>query len=171
MHYEALNDGNWVQWRDAILTIETQVYESSRQDSPDTLQKIICDPQGASLAAVDDDQLAGFCLGAPLEQFAQVRGPAEDPMRGDGTVLYSADTCVSPAFRGKGVGRELKTRQLTLATSVGYQFIAGRNRARLADAMWQLNCSLGARAVHIIEYDYADGIQPDICIYYHIKLQ
>jgi len=36
--------------------------------------------------------------------------------------------------------------------------------------MWQLNVSLGARAVHIIEKDYKDGIEPDLCIYYRIPL-
>ena len=170
MHYDNLDSGNWAHWHEAILDLETEAYEASRRDRPETLQKIICDPHGASLAAIDGDRLAGFCLGAPLELFAHVRGPAEDSGRGDMTVLYSADTCVSPTYRGKGVGRELKTRQLTLARSVGYQLIAGRNRAGLANAMWQLNRSLGARAVHIIEKDYGDGIEPDICIYYHIKL-
>jgi predicted GNAT superfamily acetyltransferase len=170
IHYDSLDDGNWAQWREAILELEAKAYEASRQDRPETLERIILDPRGVSLAAFDGGRLAGFCLGAPLERFAHVRGPAEDPGRGDSTVLYSADTCVSPAYRGKGVGRELKTRQLALARSAGYQLIAGRNRAGLANAMWQLNRSLGARAVHLIEKDYEDGIEPDICIYYHIKL-
>jgi len=170
IHYDSLDDGNWAQWREAILELEAKAYEASRQDRPETLERIILDPRGVSLAAFDGGRLAGFCLGAPLERFAHVRGPAEDPGRGDSTVLYSADTCVGPAYRGKGVGRELKTRQLALARSAGYQLIAGRNRAGLANAMWQLNRSLGARAVHLIEKDYEDGIEPDICIYYHIKL-
>ncbi|HCX87413.1 MAG TPA: hypothetical protein DG761_05270 [Gammaproteobacteria bacterium] len=170
MQYQRLNAGNWENWRSQILRLEAQVYEPSRQDTPETLERIICDEKGVSLAAIDGEQLAGFCLGAPLEAFAHVRGPAEDPLCGSGTVLYAADTLVDTAFRGQGIGRELKARQIDTARSAGFKQICGRNRAGLADAMWQLNVSLGARAVHIIEKDYKDGIEPDLCIYYRIPL-
>ena len=64
----------------------------------------------------------------------------------------------------------ITARQIEAASSEGFTSICGRNRAGLAQAMWQLNTSLGARAVHIIEKDYQDGIEPDICIYYHMAL-
>ena len=137
---------------------------------PETLEKIVCNEKGVSLAAIDNKRLAGFCLGAPLEAFAHVRGPAEDPLRGSATVLYAADTLVDDDYRGQGIGRELKTRQINAAWSEGFRQVSGRNRAGLADTMWQLNSSLGARAVHIIEKDYQDGIEPDLCIYYRIAL-
>ncbi len=170
MHYERLNVANWSRWRPQMLRLETQTYEPSRQDTSDTLEKIVCNEKGVNLVAIDDQQLAGFCLGAPLEAFAHVRGPAEDPFRGNATVLYAANTLVDDHYRRQGIGRELKTRQIDAARSEGFQQISGRNRAGLADAMWQLNSSLGARAIHIIEKDYQDGIEPDLCIYYRIAL-
>ena len=170
MQYERLNAVNWDHWRPQMLHLEARTYEPSRQDTPETLEKIVCNEKGVSLAAIDNKRLAGFCLGAPLEAFAHVRGPAEDPLRGSATVLYAADTLVDDDYRGQGIGRELKTRQIDAAWSEGFRQVSGRNRAGLADAMWQLNSSLGARAVHIIEKDYQDGIEPDLCIYYRIAL-
>jgi len=170
MQYERLNAANWDHWRPQMLHLEARTYEPSRQDTPETLEKIVCNEKGVSLAAIDNKRLAGFCLGAPLEAFAHVRGPAEDPLRGSATVLYAADTLVDDDYRGQGIGRELKTRQINAARSEGFRQVSGRNRAGLADTMWQLNSSLGARAVHIIEKDYQDGIEPDLCIYYRIAL-
>jgi len=170
MQYERLNAVNWDHWRPQMLHLEARTYEPSRQDTPETLEKIVCNEKGVSLAAIDNKRLAGFCLGAPLEAFAHVRGPAEDPLRGTATVLYAADTLVDDDYRGQGIGRELKTRQIDAAWSEGFRQVSGRNRAGLADTMWQLNSSLGARAVHIIEKDYQDGIEPDLCIYYRIAL-
>jgi hypothetical protein len=57
-----------------------------------------------------------------------------------------------------------------VAKTKGYRFISGRNRAVLAQRMWRLNRSLGARPLHIIEGDYQDNLTPDICIYYAIHL-
>ena len=170
MQYQRLGTHNWTQWREAILALEAQIYEPSRQDTPETLERIICDGQSVSLAAIDGDRLTGFCLGAPLEIFAHIRGPAEDPVRGGASALYAADTLVDVHYRCQGIGRELKVRQIQAAYLEGFKSVCGRNRVGLARAMWQLNTSLGARAVHIIEKDYQDDIGPDICIYYHITL-
>ena len=170
IQYERLNAANWGHWRSQMLRLETQTYEPSRQDTPETLEKIISNEKGVSLVAINGEQLAGFCLGAPLEAFAHVRGPAEDSLRGSATVLYAADTLVDDDYRGQGIGRELKVRQIDAAQSEGFEQVSGRNRAGLANAMWRLNSSLGARAVHIIEKDYRDGIEPDLCIYYRIPL-
>jgi GNAT superfamily N-acetyltransferase len=170
MHYQRLGTHNWTHWRETILLLEAQIYEPSRQDTPETVEHIICDERGISLAAVEGGRLAGFCLGAPLENFAHVRGPAEDPARGSNTALYAADTLVDAHYRGQGIGREFKVRQIETARLEGFKSVCGRNRAGLANAMWRLNTSLGARAVHIIEKDYQDGIAPDVCIYYHIAL-
>jgi len=170
MRYQRLGTRNWTQWREAVLLLEAQIYEPSRQDTPETLERIICDERGISLAAVEGGRLAGFCLGAPLEIFADVRGPAEDPVRGSNSALYAADTLVDAHYRGQGIGREFKVRQIEAARSEGFKSVCGRNRVGLAQAMWRLNASLGARAVHIIQKDYRDGIEPDICIYYHIAL-
>ena len=58
MQYEPLNTGNWANWRTQILRLEAQVYEPSRQDTPETLERIICEEKGVSLAPIDSEQLA-----------------------------------------------------------------------------------------------------------------
>ena len=170
MRIQGLSADNWATWHAQILHIETQVYEPSRRDTIDTLESIIFNSQGVSLVAIENERVAGFCLGAPLEHFSRIRGPAEDSSLNSRTTIYAADTCVSPSNQGKGIGRALKIQQLARAREQGYQRVTGRNRALYADAMWRLNRSLGARAVHIIEGDYHDGLTPDICIYYMIDL-
>jgi ribosomal protein S18 acetylase RimI-like enzyme len=170
MQYEPLDDKNWTLWGHQIIALESTVYEASRQDNPETLQDIICHPKSASLIAHDQSSVAGFCLGGPIELFPHVRGPSEDLTRGHFQTLYSADTCVAPIFQGRGIGRKLKLLQRTVAKTKGYRFISGRNRAVLAQRMWRLNRSLGARPIHIIEGDYQDNLTPDICIYYSIHL-
>ncbi|MBL6917923.1 MAG: hypothetical protein ISR36_04435 [Gammaproteobacteria bacterium] len=170
MHYEPLDHKNWALWRRQIIMLESTVYEASRQDNPKTLRDIICHSKSASFIAHDKSTVAGFCLGGPIELFPHVRGPSEDSTRGHFQTLYSADTCVAPIFQGRGIARELKLLQRTVAKTKGYRFISGRNRAVLAQKMWGLNRSLGARPIHIIEGDYQDNLVPDICIYYVINL-
>ena len=111
-----------------------------------------------------------FVWAHPLIFFFHVRGPREDTEPLPNQVLYSADTCVCSKFRRRGVGRALKQQQIQLAQQAGFQAITGRNRAGLAQTMWRLNRSLGARAVHIIEADYRDDLESDLCIYYRIDL-
>jgi len=167
---EALNPENWPFLKADILAIESSTYEPSRRDSPDFLEKIVTHPKSLSLIARINNETAGFCLGAPLDLFSHVRGPREDTEPLPSRVLYSADTCVCSQFRRQGVGRALKQQQIQLAQQAGFQAITGRNRAGLAQDMWRLNRSLGARAFHIIENDYNDDLTPNLCIYYRINL-
>ena len=64
MHYQRLGTHNWTHWRETILLLEAQIYEPSRQDTPETVEHIICDERGISLAAVEGGRLPGFCLGS-----------------------------------------------------------------------------------------------------------
>ncbi|MDP6140309.1 MAG: hypothetical protein QF734_09155 [Arenicellales bacterium] len=170
MDIERLNKHNWARYRDQILAIEKNAYEAARRDEPRTLERIACNPAGVSLVATEGDQVTGFCLAGPLEDFSHVHGPNTDPTLSSRTTLYSADTCVASQWRGRGLGRQLKLAQLVQAAGAGYRIVSGRNRAGLAHAMWVLNRSLGARALHLIENDYADSLEPNLCIYYHITL-
>jgi len=167
---EALNPENWPFLKADILAIESSTYEPSRRDSLDFLEKIVTHPKSLSLIARINNETAGFCLGAPLDLFFHVRGPREDTEPLPNQVLYSADTCVCSKFRRRGVGRALKQQQIQLAQQAGFQAITGRNRAGLAQDMWRLKVSVGARFVHILEDDYRDDLESDLCIYYRIDL-
>ena len=70
MQYDSLDSGNWAQWREAILELEAQAYEASRRDRPETLEQIILDRRGASLAAIDGVDGHGAAPGGSLSPSA-----------------------------------------------------------------------------------------------------
>jgi GNAT superfamily N-acetyltransferase len=165
-----LDAGNWARQRDAIVRIEAMSYEPARRDSPETLEALAHDPRGACYVATVAGAVIGFCLGGPLESFADVGGVTADPAYGLGVALYAADLTVTHAHRGRRIARTLKHAQLDLARELGYRVVAGRNRVGLADAMWRLNVSLGAREIARIVDAYPDGPEPREALYYHIEL-
>ena len=145
----------------SILGLERRTYEPARRDPEDRLRLALTDPEGiACIAEVLVDgtwEYAGYVLGAPLEHFGEIDGPRDDPHRGQGDTLYSIALTVDQRFRGLGLGRMLKKRQLELArnrkTSDGgrrYLYSTGRNRVGLADTMTHLNRSFGARKVSLV---------------------
>ena len=167
---QRLNGGNWPRYRAAIETLEGAAYEPARRDSIEHLERVVLHPRGVSVLALADQAIAGFCLGAPLESFPTVSGVRSDPHFGAGDTVYSADTAVAAPFRGRGIARQIKAMQLTIAREEGYAFLAGRNRVGLADAMWKINRAFGAYQVQYLQNDYPDDIKPNACIYYHIRL-
>ena len=161
----------WAPIRDAVATIENQVYEPARRDTIGSLEAVVLHPRGVSVVALEGESVAGFCLGAPLECFSRVSGVRTDPNWGQGNTLYSFDTAVEKRYRGRGIARGLKSFQLDTAKAAGYACVAGRNRVGHADAMWKLNSDLGAMQVQYLEDDYPDECIPNACIYYHIRLR
>lgn len=170
MNYLQLDREKWLYWNKSILSLEACAYEKSRRDSLDTIEKIILNSPGTSIMVEHNNSLVGFCLSAPLEHFHDVQGPSQDDELGKSTVLYSADLCISPNYRGMGIAKNLKKKQIELALSLDFKKISGRNRVNFSKTMWQINSSLGAHAKHIIENAYHDSLKPNICIYYHIEL-
>lgn len=171
IEYRKLDPGLWKRYRDQAIALEKSVYESARRDSVDRLDEIVLHARSVSVIALAGDAVAGFSLGAPLELFDDVNGVPTDPRFGRGDTLYAADTAVAPAHRRRGVARRLKQHQIETARAAGYAVIAGRVRVGLADAMWKLNRSLGARQVQYLANDYTDDLRPNDCIYYHIALE
>jgi GNAT superfamily N-acetyltransferase len=167
---ERLDDRLWCRFRDAVETIENSVYEPARRDTLEDFDKVVLHPRGVSVIALAGEQVAGFCLGAPLECFPRVGGVLDDPRWGEGSTLYSVDTTVVESYRGRGIARQLKVFQLDAARASGYGFVAGRNRVGYADAMWTINRDLGAVKVQYLEGDYPDRGVPNACNYYHICL-
>ena len=153
-----------------IDRIEGASYEPSRRDALGHLADLAAEPRGACHLATVGGEVAGFVLGAPLERFGHVAGVERDATLGQGLTLYSADLTVAPEHRGRGIARALKRAQLETARALRYRWVCGRNRVGLADAMWRLNVSLGARELYRIENAYPDGPPPRQAIYYRIAL-
>jgi GNAT superfamily N-acetyltransferase len=163
------NDSIWSH-RDAIVRIECASYEVGRRDDYALFEKIAKTDRSISLLAFIGLELVGFSFAAPLEIFEHVGGVRDDTELGRKSTLYAADTTVAPTFRQRGIARALKQRQIMLAAQMGYSLIAGRIRIGLAADMWRLVYSLGGREEARIYNAYGDGIQPDECIYYHLKV-
>ena len=86
MQYQRLGTHNWTQWREAILLLEAQIYEPSRQDTPETLERIICNERGISLAAVEGRGWRDFALVLRLRILPMFAAPQK--IRRGGAVLH-----------------------------------------------------------------------------------
>ncbi|EDM81823.1 L-lysine aminotransferase [Plesiocystis pacifica SIR-1] len=157
-----VREGDWAE----IMALEQQTYEPARADSEAYLRKTA--HHGVGLVARDGrtDALLGFAFAASLEHYGHLDGPKDDPWRGTGRVLYSADICVAEAARGRGMGRALKVAQIEWARAHDFAFITGRNRVGATDEMAALNRSVGAYTVTVYDGQY-DGGQAE---YYRIPL-
>lgn len=170
IHIQPLDRWSWERHADAIMRIEADSYEPTRRDSREFFSDIVARPRSVCATAAAGGEIAGFCFGAALESFPEVRGTQTDPEWGKGTTVYSADLTVAARFRGQGIARRLKSAQLDLARHLGYQYFAGRNRVGLAEQMWRINCEFNAYQVQYLKDDYDDEFEPRDCIYYHIDL-
>lgn len=163
-----LTEENWPLYRQAVMELEEASYEPARRDEEEFLRKAVCAPGSISSVALSGDHLVGFQITAPLEHFDQVRGPDQDPARGLGTHLYSADILVSEEVRGQGIGLRLKRRQILRARGQNYQAIRSRNRVGAANAMSSINRSFGGVEVDYFPQCYGEDKAP--CIYYSAPL-
>lgn len=158
-----LTADNWDHYKDDIMALEATIYEPARMDSEEFLASAVKAEGSICSLALDGKKLVGFQITAPLEEFAGVHGPDQDPARGDNTHLYSADLLVSPECRGQGVGLRLKRRQIYRARNYGYEGIRSRNRVGAADAMSGINRSYGSAEIAYFPEDYGEDRAP--CIY------
>jgi 4-aminobutyrate aminotransferase-like enzyme/GNAT superfamily N-acetyltransferase len=163
-----MNEENWADYKDAIMALEEANFEPARMDDEEFLRRAVCADGAICSVALEGEKLVGFQITAPLEEFPQVIGPDKDPVRGDGTHLYSADILVSADCRGQGVGLRLKRRQVLRARNNGYHAIRSRNRVGAASAMSSINRSFGAVECDYFPECYGEDKAP--CIYYSAPL-
>ncbi len=163
-----------------MLDVEYQVYEPVRRTAPAQLRAALTDPEGivviAEVREAGGWQLAGFAIGAPLEQIAEFEeGPDQDVMIGEDNTLYSLSLTVAVEHQGRGLGRALKRAQLSEAASrkrkdgsARFRYVTGRNRVGHTASMTHLNHVFGAHEVSVLTGQYADP--EGQAIYYRIPL-
>ncbi len=159
---------NWDQYSRSIMELEESIYEPARVDDEEFLRAAVEAPGSIAAVGLKGDRVMGFYISTPLELVAEVRGPHDDPDRGAGTHLYSADLLVDPTQRGQGLGLRLKRRQLLRAREAGYRGIKSRNRVDTTQAMTAINLSYGAIEEQYFERDYGDEQAP--CCYLNSPL-
>src|SRR5207302_633299 len=168
---ETLTRCEWRQRRDEVMAMEELCYEPARRDPADLFDRITAHDSAIATVALCAKRVVGFCFAGPLEWFEHVVGPWTEPPLGLHSTLYAADLTVAPEWQRRGIGFALKRRQLHDATARNYRYVVGRNRVGFSDAMIRLNRRLGARVVDYFAGSYGDGLDPDMAVYYRIKLR
>ena len=161
---------------DQVVALEAEAYEPARRDSLGYFRRLVASDGGVCLLASDDDGLLGMSFAAPIEMWPDLDGPCQDPHRGLGDTLYSADLTVAARAQGRGVGTALRTAMLRYACGARdvdgrprFAYVVGRNQIGAADAMWALNQRFGAYEVAIYAGQY--GRPEGLARYYRIPLR
>jgi len=161
---------NWPDFRQAADRLQKLVYEPVRQTSLSTFDPLFQDPYGYGLLVLVDGQIAGMASAGPLILFPDERGTKDDMCRENRHVLYPVDLTVTEAYRG-ALGTYLKRGMAIIGLAAGHLAFHGRNRDRLAAAMWAINLSLGSYQIRHLPNDYPDANPFRDCIYYRCPLR
>lgn len=161
---------NWPTFRQAFVNLQKAIYEPVRQTSATTFDSLFQDDFGYGLLVRVDGQIAGMASAGPLVLFPDERGTIDDERRDDRQVLYPLDLTVIEKYRGS-LGTYLKRGLALIGLAAGHRAFHGRNRDRLAAAMWAINLSLGSYQIRHLANDYPDSHQYRDCIYYRCPLR
>ena len=140
----------------AIKKLQEEVYESARQTPIKEFRRGVMNSTSVAVGLEVGKELVAISVAVPLSLFSHKRGIVEDPRLYQLDTLYFMDTTVSSSYQGKRVGRILKYIALLMAKGRGVKFIRGKNRVGLAQAMLNVNLSLGS-----YEYSYLPGYYQD----------
>ncbi len=192
---QRIGAAEWHAIRHAYETLQKNTYEPARQDDFELFSALMSEPDAICLAVfhgapppkpsgakpasaaspLSNGTLVAAAIGFPLEHFADLDGPRQDPSLGRGETFYSADLTVHAEHRGQGLGRALKEAQVAAAMTARrpdgtprFVFMTGRNRVGATEAMARLNAELGAWHVTRLVGQYGE---PDAATdYYRIAL-
>lgn len=167
---ESLSFDDWPRYARQIMQLEEAAFEPGRRETEAYFQRLMADSRSLSLVMIEDDQLLGLCLGARLEMFPDLPWARDDPEWNRSTTMYAADLAVAARHRNRGIGWELKQRQVAGARKMGYRYITGRNRLGMAAAMLHMNQKLGAYERKHLKDSYTDELGAPDGIYYRIDL-
>jgi acyl-CoA reductase-like NAD-dependent aldehyde dehydrogenase/4-aminobutyrate aminotransferase-like enzyme len=178
---EQVGPESWAALAPAVARLQERVYEPARRDDLEHLGALLADPDAIGLCVFKGlglpprSRLMGTAFAYPLEHAGLLDGPCQDPMRGRGNTLYSADVTVDPDARGQGVGLALKQAQVAAAMEARrpdgtprYEHLTGRNRVGVTPEMQALNQRFGAWEVARYARQYGDPAAE--AVYYRIPL-
>lgn len=164
-----INAYNFLEYREAIIDLEKEVYEPARQTDIEKFEHTVLNKHSLSLGILKDQKLVGIAFAGPLKLYPFERGVRMDPHFNDDDSLYMLDVTIAPAFAGMGLGRSLKYALSVVAIAKGIKRIQGRNRDRLAGPMLTINLSLGAIEQNYMKEDYPDYESHRDVFYYTAK--
>ncbi len=158
-----------------ILALEERVYEPARRDPEARLAMGFTHAGGVGIVAFERDaqgveHLIGSAIACPLEDVSEMQGPDRDPHHGRGDSAYTVALTIDPRanglrLSGLGLGTRLKEALLRATRdeknadgSPRYQWMVGRNRVGLADAMSRINDRFGAYTVFRLDKQYEEGV-------------
>lgn len=161
---------NWQQYRGLVERIQGEVYEPARQTATARFDSLVAAENSHSLLVLREGGIIAMAFAGPLALFADEKGTIDDPSFEDPSVLYMLDLTVREPYRGV-LGRIMKQAITLSAAEQGCSAIHGRNRDRLAGAMWSINLGLGSFQTRHLRDDYPDRERYRDCIYYRCPLQ
>jgi acetylornithine/succinyldiaminopimelate/putrescine aminotransferase/GNAT superfamily N-acetyltransferase len=160
---------NFLEHRESIIELEKKVYEPARQTDIEKFEHTVLNKNSLCLGVIADKKLIGIAFAGPLKLYPLERGVRIDPHFNDEDCLYMLDVTIAPEYHGSGLGRSLKYALSALALTKGVKKIQGRNRDRLAQAMININLSLGAIEQNYMREDYPDFESHRDVFYYTTK--
>jgi hypothetical protein len=166
---QLLTQDNWPKFRLATDRLQKMIYEPARQTSLSTFDPLFQDPYGYGLLVLVDGEIVGMASAGPLILFPNERGTNQDSQRENRHILYPVDLTVTERYRG-ALGTYLKRGMAMIGLAAGHHAFHGRNRDRLAAAMWAINLSLGSYQIRHLPDDYPDTLPHRDCIYYRCPL-
>ncbi len=171
----------WPAVLPALEALQVANYEPARRDNLDHFGALLREPGAVCLVAVKGKELpprgtlVGCTFAFPLEHFAHLDGPRQDPMLGRGNTIYSADLTVHKDHQGKALGLALKQAQVREALQVRrpdgsprFEYLTGRNRVGATERMRALNRRFGAWPVAVYSGQY--GEPEGLAMYYRVPL-
>ncbi len=165
-----ISSKNYPELRQEIITIESDVYEPTRQTDISHFDHAMKNRNGLAFGIRADKKVVAIVFAAPLSEFPLERGLRQDPHFTDPDSLYMLDCTVRPEYQGRALGLILKVLLSSVATLRGRNRLQGRNRDRLAASMLAINLELGALEQNFIREDYPDFEAHRDVLYYSIDL-
>lgn len=159
---------NFLEYSEQIQNIQKQIYETSRQTSLETFQKIINAENSICLGILKNNNLVGINFSGPLHLFGNEKGLTDHEDFHNSKAIYTADTTILPSIKGRSMGRNLKYATILLGLKNGSNIFVGRNRQIHAAKMFEINLSLGAYEYKYIKNDYQDNLKYNDVIHYKI---